>query len=97
MNEAPHKFPWGKVIEDIDVGPYTIRAYHPHKYNNGQRVKDCDEDRIEYHGYINGKDQCQSWPTLDDALAGLIVCRHLGQNWDGVAAHFIEGIKALAK
>jgi hypothetical protein len=91
------KFPWGRVIEDIEVGPYMVRAYHPHKSEGVTITREIDTDTINYHGYVDGRDTNISWGSLDEALAGLIVYRNLGPNNDNIAGHFVAGVNAMAK
>jgi len=86
-------FSWGRVIGDHKVGPYTIRAYHPRITGNSAG---CNAGVTEYHGYIDNKSVGESWTTLDDALAGLIVRRALGANSNDINYHFMAGIRAMA-
>jgi hypothetical protein len=90
--DTERKFPWGRVISDVTVGPYMVRSYHPHK----PKSREIDDSEVFYHGYIDGKDCNESWISVDEALAGLIVRRALGPNWRPVNEHFIAGIRALA-
>jgi hypothetical protein len=88
------KFPWGRVIEDETVGPYMVRSYHPTKSNGGRR--EVDESVTLYHGYINGKDCSESWASIDEALAGLIVRNTLDMNHRSIDTHFIAGLRAMS-
>lgn len=90
------KFPWGRVIEDTEVGPYMIRAYHPYMRKMGSLDRNIDTDTVDYHGYVDGRDTNITWGSLDEALAGLIVYRALGPNSD-IASHFVAGVNAMAK
>ncbi|EPX83875.1 hypothetical protein [Salipiger mucosus] len=92
--EAPHKFPWGRVIEDHEIGPYTIREYHPRKETeHGQMLREIDTDKAMFHGYVDGTDVCQSWASLDAALAGVITYRAQGPNAQS-AEYFMKMISA---
>jgi len=91
------KFPWGFVIEDVAIGPYVVRSYHPRKEIDGCNMSDNDESKIHYHGYIDGNDCNESWLTLDEALAGMIVRRALGPNSRQINEHFIAGISAMSQ
>jgi len=95
MPEPLHKFIWGEALSDEVVGPYTVRAFHPHKVEGSHVTKDIDRSKIHYHGYINGKDCNESWLSLDEALAGMITRRSLGPNRSSISEHFIAGIYAL--
>ena len=89
------KFPWGFVIEDVEIGPYIVRSYHPRKDIDGGTMSDNDVSKIHYHGYIDGKDCNESWLTLDDALAGMIVRRNVGVNCSQINTHFMAGLNAM--
>jgi len=78
-------FPWGRIVEDHEIGPYMVREY-----------VDRLHGKTLFHGYIDGQDKAESWPSLDAALAGLIVLRSLGPEHRMISAHFITGIQALA-
>lgn len=41
---------------------------------------EVDETSVSFHGYLNGRDVSQGWPSLDEALAGLIAIKHEGPN-----------------
>jgi hypothetical protein len=88
-------FAWGFAIEEIEIGPYIVRAYHPRKEIDGGTMSDNDLSKIHYHGYIDGKDCNESWLTLDAALVGLIVRRNLGANYRQINEHFMAGLSAL--
>jgi hypothetical protein len=93
--ELRKKFAWGFVIEDIEIGPYTVRSFHPHKREGGRPTGENDLDVIHYHGYIDGKDCHESWLTLDDALLGMIVRRKVGANCRQINEHFMAGLNAM--
>ena len=96
--QSPKDFPWGDVVEDYHVGPYTIRAFHPWKMHGVTlKTDDPDKSKLHYHGYIDNEDASESWPTLDDALAGLIVRRSIGFNHSVIGYHFVAGVRSLAK
>lgn len=86
------KFTWGPVVERYVVGPYEIVKYHP-KGTDGA----TDYGSTNYHGYIDGQDTHTSWNSIDEALVGLIVERHVGQNSWRIGAHFIAGLQGLSK
>lgn len=97
MSDLKKKFPWGFPLSDMQVGPYTVRAYHPRKEVDGRVMSDTDSQTTHYHGYIDGKDCNESWLTLDEALAGMIVRRALGPNSSSINEHFIAGISAMSQ
>jgi len=88
-------FPWGLVIEIMEIGPYIVRAFHPEKFESNRGMGFNDTDVIHYHGYIDGKDCHESWMTLDDALAGMIVRRNVGLNCRQINEHFMAGLNAM--
>jgi len=94
--ELRKKFPWGFVIEDMHIGPYTVRAFHPKKYKTNRSTGENDTDVIHYHGYIDDQDCNESWLTLDDALLGMIVRRNLGLNARHLNEHFMLGLRAMS-
>ena len=96
MADLKSRFPWGLIIEDVTLGPYTVRSYHPAKYDqNGYGTGDNDTDAIHYHGYIDGKDCNEGWLTLDEALVGMIVRRIAGPNNRQISRHFMAGLNAM--
>jgi len=94
--EPASEFSWGVVVRDYEVGPYTIREFHPLKREGSRLTDEADFGVRNYHGYIDGKSGSESWETLDEALAGLIVKRSLGPNHRQINCHFIAGVQALA-
>ena len=65
-----NNFAWGEVRCIHHVGEYDIVEYHP---SNRQK-------EIAFHAYINGRDACHSYLSLDAALAGCIARNHDGVN-----------------
>lgn len=94
MKDIDKIFPWGLVIQQLEIGEYQIVRYHPKKYKDGFSTKEYDFDTTEYHGFINGNDTCHSFHSLDACLAGLIGYKHLGPNEGPRAGNFF--IKMLA-
>lgn len=75
------KFTWGSIIEIMDIGPYTIASYHPHKNDNGRISSQIiDVDRTQFHGWVDGENSHRAWLSLDEALVGLIAYRAEGPN-----------------
>ena len=89
------KFTWGRVMDRHEVGPYEIVEFHPHEIGSSARPRPVDTSKVEFHGYIDGKDTNESWNTLDEALVGMIVRRHVGPNCHAIASHFMAGLKAM--
>lgn len=89
-------FSWGKVVDRHSIGPYELIEYHPRVVEGSRVTNRIDETKTEFHGIIDGCDVHESWKTLDEALAGLIVRRALGPNSRDINYHFMAGIRALA-
>lgn len=96
MSDLSKKFHWGLVVADHNIGPYTIREYHPGKLDGVTILSEPNMDITEFHGYIDGKDTHESWSSLDDALVGLIVKRTAGLNKSVIASHFMAGLRGMA-
>lgn len=81
MSDLYDRFPWGEVIADHAIGPYTIREFHPfERREKGSIGPGVDKSKAHFHGYVNGADACCTWLTLDEALAGCIAYRAEGPN-----------------
>lgn len=91
------RFSWGRVVDRFEIGPYTLLAFHPRIVEGGRRLREIDETKTHYHGYIGGKDTNESWSTLEDAMAGIIVKRILGPNHHAINYHFVSGLRAMAE
>ena len=74
-------FTWGQLIDIHDIGAYTIVCYHPWTTEkNAVKVGTPSLGELSYHGYVNGKNTSESWPSLDAALAGCIAYKREGAN-----------------
>ena len=85
-------FTWGVTRARHEVGPYGLIEYHPYKPGT---FNDVDETQILFHGYLDGESVGEAWASMDEALAGLIVRRHLGSNFRHLGSHFVGGLLAL--
>ena len=93
--EIEKDFPWGEPIEWMEIDPYTILKYHPWKRYDYRILKgQPDYDEVSFHGYLDGKDVHESWPTLETALAGLMGYKWAGNNNGGVGYYFCKMIDA---
>lgn len=74
-------FLWGKIIQIHILGKYELIECHPwisrSKY---------DKEKVNFHGYIDGKDVSMYWNSLEEAIVGLIAYNRDGSN--SQAAHF---------
>ena len=96
MRTVSTPFPWGLKTADMEIGQYTVRAFHPYKVLNGRVTSEPDQEVTHYHGYIDGKDCNETWVSLDEALVGLIVRRNVGLNHRQINEHFMAGLHAMA-
>jgi hypothetical protein len=88
-------FTWGEPIRLYEVGPYSILEFHPWERKNGSiSTGQPDKDSIEFHGWVDNRDTCMGFNTLDDALAGLICYRHDGPN-SQAARYFMRGLNQV--
>lgn len=89
------KFTWGQPVEWFEIGPYTLLAFHPRE-RVGYRLLDgvYDSDVTNYHGWVDGEDTNESWPTLETALAGVMGLNWAGNNNGGVGYYFCKMIDA---
>lgn len=75
MSDLTERFPWGRVIEDFEIGPYTIRKFIWKDIQNSEQ-----SGTIGYSAYINGKDANRSYGTLQAAMIGVISYEAQGPN-----------------
>src|ERR1035437_7351902 len=89
-------FTWGEPIRLHEIGPYSILEFYPWKRKGvSWMIKgQPDKDTIEFHGWINDRDTCMGFNTLDDALAVLICYRHDGPN-SQAARYFMKGLNKV--
>ena len=93
MSDLSQTFHWGHVVKEYDIGPYTIREFHPRVREGNRVLAAIDPTKTEFYGYIDGKDTHESWPKLEDAMAGLIVRRFIGANNSAISQHFMLGLR----
>lgn len=88
------KFTWGIPLEWYNIDCYTILKFNPWKVNGYIIRTNMPSDKISYHGWINGKDTYESWPTLETCIAGLIGYKYSGNNNGGVGYYFCKMVDA---
>lgn len=83
------KFPWGPITRIYEIGPYQILEYKSDRSNLWPQTQAAvnEHGRSRFHPYIDGKDTCQSYRTLDSALVGAVAYRRAGPN-SQAARHF---------
>lgn len=88
-NDTHQRFPWGRIVDEIEVGPYHFIKYQPFKYGDtgspvvgksGRQI----EDVFNYHIYVDGKDTGNGALNLDLALLLAIAWKNLGSHPEGV-------------
>lgn len=67
------KFVWGKVINTHKIGDIKIIEYF-------DRDEGIITDTIKYHVYVNEKDTCHSFSSLDGALL-YALCYKYDNGW----------------
>jgi len=93
--KCAEKFPWGKPLEWFEIGPYTILKFNPRIVENGcASTKSHISKEVSYHGWIDGKDSNESWPTPETCIAGLIGRKWAGDNNGGVGYYFCRMVEA---
>lgn len=88
-------FTWGRAIELQKIGPYSVLSFHPWKSSNGGITLDvCNPDMkaVEFYGWVNNEEVVQIWPTLEQALAGLIAYRFERRNYSQASFYFMKMI-----
>jgi len=86
------EFTWGKLVAWHEIGPYTLLEYHPHKFKDNRAIHNEYTDEVSFHGWIDGKDIHESWPTLETGIIGLICKKHSGGS--ALEYFFCRGIQA---
>lgn len=80
------RFPWGKIIEEYEVGPYHIARYRPFVPLTSSTVKPRIVDEAaapRYHAWVDGKDTSLGALTLEGALIYAIAHKMLGSHPPG--------------
>ena len=88
------KFVWGEPIRWHQVGPYTLLEFHPWRADGCTLLHGCPSERVSFHGWVDGEDAHESWPTLETCIAGLIGLKYAGNNNGGVGYYFCKMVEA---
>lgn len=67
VRKYPHRFTWGRVVQVLDLGPYSF-------------VEHARDDGVSYAVYVDGKDTHTSAGTLDGAILIAIARKRLEAN-----------------
>ena len=65
------------------MGPFTILEYNPWKKNKsglGQLIGQPNRKKKVFRAYVNSKDTCHLWPSLEKALVFALAWKHEGVN-----------------
>jgi len=82
-----NRFPWGRVLKVHEVGDIAVVEYAERKVVNTAVTK-TETGKSNFHPFVAGNDCHESYGSLEKAILGAIVKRHLGENqWP-----FLEGI-----
>lgn len=88
------KFHWGEPIAWHQIGPYTIIEYHPWEVVGFRIIHGSPSKETSFHGWIDGKDEHESWPTLETAIIGLIAAKYAGMNNGGLGYRICRMLEA---
>jgi len=88
------KFTWGQPVKWHEIGPYTLLEYHQHDYDAFSGTSGKFSKEVSFHGWIEGKDTHESWPSLETGIIGLIARKYVGLNNNRIAYVFCRGIQA---
>lgn len=76
-----HPFTWGEVVAIHRIGGYEIVESHPWKTKGCEVLPGHpDKEAIRFHGWVDGKDTCHSFSSLEAAIVGCISYKHEGPN-----------------
>lgn len=84
------RFPWGKIIERHEIGPYEIIEYDAYGTGNSSH-------KVTGEILFHVEDAASSYVSLDDAIVGAIVYRKLGANCHLIAHHFMSGLAKMSE
>lgn len=88
-------FTWGKVIAIHSISTYDVVEYHSWERKDSRIIDgQADLKDFSFHIYVNGNDCCETFDSLDAALAACIAYKF--ENSDHRAdRYFIAGLKNL--
>jgi len=71
---AGRPYTWGEVVAIHHIGRYDIVEHHPWRQDGVVLLSgNPDPDRLEFNGYLDGRDLAWGAESLDAALAHCIV------------------------
>lgn len=93
------RFPWGPVQRVHAIGRYEVVEYLRDNSNLSHMPREADRVAREhaaasFHPYVDGKDTCRSYETLDSALVGAVA--HVREGANGSAAWYFDRMTGVA-
>ncbi len=67
IRNKPHLYTWGKIVNFHEIGSIVIVETEE------------EENRSNFHVYVNGKDKCRSASTLENALMYALVISKISE------------------
>lgn len=80
-NDRFERFPWGKIVDEHEIGPYHFVEHKRFKSGSVKETKDTTEFTI----YLDGKPTRCGALTLDAALVLAVAIRNLGPHPEGMS------------
>ena len=80
-NDRFERFPWGKIVDEHEIGPYHFVEYKRFKSGSTKETKETTEFTI----YIDGKDTHCGALSLDAALVLAVAIHNLGPHPEGMS------------
>ena len=91
--EKGKAFVWGRMLHLYDIGDYNIVEYNPWKVRNCHVLTGFpDLKKRRFHTYIKGVSTSHSYPSMDEALVGVIAYKLGGCN-TRADRYFFYGVK----
>ena len=85
MSGISSSFTWGRIEEQVHLGPYTFVKYRPYVTGTWDRLsKRPVEPVFNYHIYVDGKDTHQGAHSLEGAMVLAIAYKHIGPGVHGL-------------
>ena len=90
------EFVWGPVVKVHEIGEYSIVEYRPQIFKDSCGTGKYEEEKTNFHPYINGKDTNRSFESLDDAIIGTI-CYKVDSNNTRLDVYINTLLRTLAE
>jgi len=73
-------YTWGNMVKIHNIGEYDIVEYHPWKTEGSSVLTGSPDDTLCFGCYLDGKNCCHSYESLDAAIAACIAYKYEGLN-----------------